>query len=140
MIHKNCGGSIVIDLSSQYLIQSPTVRITSSGIFPGMIQIDSKKGGSNKYACSKCHKSFEGKDDFIEQIVESCALCGNEFSPDKINIAGSDYSHKLCTDCVSASKKTTSTTSVKDKMLYMYGQFLKNVETVTLLTLLMKKI
>jgi hypothetical protein len=140
MIHNKCGGAIVMDCSSMYKIQSPSIVITTRGIQPGMVQIDAlNKRETPTLMCSSCGDIFQSKDEFESEILETCSICEHEKSPSEIIIT--EYVYKICKDCIdraNSPEKLNSKIS-KDRTLSLYGQVLKKVESISLLTILMKK-
>lgn len=139
MIHKKCGGKLVLDCTSLYLIQSPSVKISSRGIFPGIIQIDSNKVKSTaKLICSKCQEVFSSKDEYEDGILEPCSICGNSYPPSEIKVT--DCLSNVCVHCIElANSSKLSSNKIKDKMLMLYGEILNKADSPTLLTILMKK-
>lgn len=139
MIHKNCGGSLVIDCSSMYVIRSPSIKITSKGLQPGVIQIDSSKiKSSAKLMCSTCHATFSNKEEYMEGVQEICSICHEKRDASEIKFA--DNTGFVCIHCIkklSDSKFDIKTS--KDKLLLLYGEILSKVDSPTLLTILMKK-
>lgn len=139
MIHKKCKGNIVLDCSSIYIINSPSMTINTKGITPGPIQIDyAKKKEPTKLMCIKCGSSFGTKEEFEEEILDSCSICGEECPPSQIRVT--DYVNKICDTCIERGKSNKLNPDVlKDKMLMLYGQMLSKGDNPTLLTILMKK-
>lgn len=140
MIHKKCGGNIVMDCSSLYKIQSPSVVITTKGISPGMVQIDiANKRESSKLMCSSCGQIFQTKEEFDTEILETCIICEHEKSPSEIMI--NDYVNKICKECIDRANNPDklNTRLSKDRTLSLYGQAIRKVENISLLTILMKK-
>lgn len=140
MIHKKCGGNIVMDCSSMYKIQSPSIQITTRGIQPGMVQIDTlNKRETPKLMCSSCGDVFQTKEEFESEILETCNICEHEKPPSKIMV--NDYVYKICNECIDRANNPEKLNPKlsKDRTLSLYGQVLKKVENVSLLTILMKK-
>lgn len=140
MIHKKCGGSIVIDCSSLYKIQSPSIQITTKGIQPGMVEIRTvNKKETPKFMCSTCEEVFQSKDEFESEILEICSICESEKSPSEIMV--NSYIYKICTECLDKAKNPEKLNSrlSKDRTLQLYGEILRKVESISLLTILMKK-
>lgn len=138
MNHKNCGGSIVIDCSNRYVLRSPSVKITSNGVFPGVLQIDAIGGKtSNRFMCAKCNAIFSTKEEFEEELVDTCFLCHEEHSVSKLFfVEGISY---ICDSCKKKVDNPEKYASMNDKTLMYFGQYLKNKTYPTLLTILMKK-
>lgn len=139
MIHKKCTGKLVLDCTSMYLIQSPSIKITVNGVFPGVVQIDSNKAkGNARLICSKCGDTFSTKNEFEDEVLETCGLCGKNYPPSEIKI--NDYFTGLCIHCISKiNSSKLDVSEIKDRMLYMYGEILNKIDSPTLLTILMKK-
>lgn len=141
MIHKKCGGKILLDCTSMYSIQSPSIRITPNGILPGVIQIDlNKEGKGSRYVCSTCGEILFGKEQYEKEIVEICCLCGEQHCPSEIRI--NDYISGICINCISkatSNDKELNPSKNKDKLYIMYGELLKKQDSPTLLTVLLKK-
>jgi hypothetical protein len=136
MIHKKCGGTIEIDCSSLYLIRSAGLRVTTRGILPGVIQIDSTKNKSTtKLVCSQCHEILFSKDDYQNEIVDKCIFCQENHSTDELKVI--DGLGMVCIKCISNINSGKMT--AKDKLLLYYGDIIKGKEFPTLLTILMKK-
>ncbi len=139
MKHKKCGGSIVMDLTGLYIINSPSISITPKGISPGMIQIDSCVNKSHaKLICNKCNQVLSTKEDFEEEIIESCGVCGNEYDPSQIHVT--DYISKICNECLNSKSTKTRTSNPQRNLLSLYGEIIQKGENPTLLTILLKKI
>lgn len=140
MIHKNCGGNIVMDLSGMYLINSPGLNITTKGIFPGMLQVDTSPEKRHiKLLCSKCGDSFSTKEEFESGIVDVCDICGKERSPSEIRIT--DYIPKICDNCIDNENSAKLTeNSIQKRIFSLYGEVLHKIESSTLLTILLKKL
>lgn len=138
MKHKNCGGNIVLDLSSVYIINSPTIVISTKGMSPGMIQIDSSPGkNASKLSCNKCGESFSGKEKFEEEILGTCSICNKEFPPSELKV--NDYIPMVCNECLDPNSKK-KVESLQRSMLALYQEVLMKQDNPTLLTILMKKI
>jgi hypothetical protein len=139
MIHKKCGGRLLLDCTSMYLIQSPSIKITTKGILPGVIQIDSNKSkGCAKLLCSECQKEFSDKESFENEILETCSLCRKDYPPSETKII--EYVGTVCVHCINrANSAKLDLDNIKDKMLSLYGQVLSKGDNPTLLTILMKK-
>jgi hypothetical protein len=136
MIHKKCGGSIDIDCSSLYLIRSAGLKITSRGILPGVIQIDSAKNKStSRLVCSRCDYIFSNKDDYQNEIVDKCIFCQEHHSSEGLRVV--DGLGVICVDCIA--NINSGKVTAKDKLLLYYGDIIKGKEFPTLLTILMKK-
>lgn len=139
MFHKNCNGKIVLDLSSVYVLRSPSIEITPKGIFPGMIQIESTDKKANASLQCTCGTIFSDKDDFEEFLTEACIICHDIFPPSKIRVT--DYITHICDDCISGRNSgKVSPNSSGGRLLAAYGQILNKIEAPTLLTILLKKI
>ena len=139
MIHKKCSGKIVLDCTSMYLIQSPSINIYTRVISPGVVQIDSNKTkGCAKLICSTCQESFSNKNEFEEGILDSCSICGNNYPPSELQVT--EYASVICIHCIEKAKTSKfEDNKIQDKMLYLYGEILKKGDNPTLLTILMKK-
>ena len=140
MIHKKCGGQIVMDCSSMYKIQSPSIVITTKGIQPGMIQIDTNnKRETPKLMCSSCGDIFQSKDEFESEILETCNICEQEKPPSEIMV--NEYIYKICKTCIdkASNPEKLNLSLSKDRTLSLYGQILKKADNMSLLTILMKK-
>lgn len=139
MIHKKCGGKLVLDCTSLYLIQSPSIKITTKGILPGPVQIDSNKNRSGvKLLCSQCQEEFSKKEEYEDGILETCSICRKDYPPSEIQVT--DYITGICIHCISkANSSKLDSTKIADKMLALYGEVLKKGDNPTLLTILMKK-
>lgn len=136
LTHKKCGGSIEIDCSSLYLIRSAGLKITTRGIFPGVIQIDSARNKSTtKLICSHCHNIFSTKEDYQNEIVERCIFCQESHSTEELKVV--DGLGMVCTDCIS--NINAGKVTAKEKLLLYYGDIIKGKDFPTLLTILMKK-
>jgi hypothetical protein len=140
MIHKKCCGTIVGDWSSTYKIQSPSLVITTRGILPGMLEITlAGKRDTSKLMCSSCGEVFQSKEEFESEILETCNICEQEKPPSEIMV--NDYIYKICSSCIdrASNPEKLNTKLSKDRTLSLYGQILKKVENISLLTILMKK-
>jgi hypothetical protein len=139
MIHKSCGGKIVLDCTSMYIIQSPSIIISSKGISPGMIQIDSCKDKKGvKLLCSKCQITFSGKDDFENNLLDTCGICGNNHPPSKLRV--SEFLSKVCEDCIDRTKSSKlDINKRKDQILAYFGEALQKLDAPSLLSILLKK-
>lgn len=139
MIHRKCNGKLVLDCSSMYLIQSPSIKITTKGIVPGVIQIDSNKAkGCIRLVCSTCQTEFNDKNSFEEGILETCFVCRKDYPPSEIRVT--DYINAICVHCIDKiNSSKLDPNAVKDKMLALYGEILNKGDNPTLLTILMKK-
>lgn len=131
MIHSNqkCRGNIVIDCSSFFTIQSPSIKITSRGVQPGIIQIDAGKSKSTNLMCFKCGEVFSTKKQLDENILDSCSICGESFQPSKLYIIDNGGGTRVCEKCKSGN-------SDNEKVLALYGQFLKKAKYTNLLDIL----
>lgn len=133
MYHKKCTGKIEIDCTSMFVLRSPSIRVDSTGIFPGPIQIDSAKiKSSAKLVCHNCQETFTTKDEYEEGIVETCAICRDKYPPSQIRVVdGLSYVCQNCIDSKSSSKE--------NKIAMYFGELIRNKDYPTLLTILMKK-
>jgi hypothetical protein len=143
MIHKNCGGTIVLDLSEMYLINSPSINISPKGITPGMIQIDSNpEKKHSRLMCNKCGETLSSQEEFEDEITELCGICAKYFAPSLIFVT--DF-FKICKSCLnyeysdSATSKRIGKDATYYKILSLYGEAIHKADNPTLLTILMKK-
>lgn len=137
MIHKKCGGKLVLDCTSFYNIQSPSIKITNKGLMPGVVEITLNKIKSNpRLICSRCYNDFSSKEEYENEITETCVICRKEFSPSKIKIISNSVF--VCFDCC----KKASSKSIdegEDKLFYVFGEYLSKAEGSILLDVLIKK-
>lgn len=138
MIHKDCGGNIVIDVSSVYRLRSPSIVYTQKGISPGMIEIDtSGKRGVFTLLCEKCEESFSQREEFEKNILEKCDACGEFYSPSEIKIT--DYIPKICIKCINKENRKEVSTA-RNRYISLFGEAIKSLgDAPALLTILMKK-
>jgi hypothetical protein len=136
MNHKKCGGQIVLDLSGSFVINSPSLNITTKGISPGMIQIDASSQKKRPVLiCKICEEKFSTQDEFEEGILEICGVCGHEYPPSEIRVT--DFISRICNNCMKDDGKKSD--SSQKRILFLYGEVIRKVENPTLLTILMKK-
>lgn len=142
MRHIKCGGTIVLDCTSIFLLQSPAMVINSKGISPGMIEVVvNNKNGGFKYICQECDKVFSSKEEIEEQITETCSTCGDEHSPSHIRI--SDHVSRICNFCIEKVRngkiQKLDLSSINGRMLATLGSAIVSGDMPTLLTLMLKK-
>lgn len=137
MEHKNCGGSVVLDLTDCFIITSPSMVVTTKGISSGMLQIDSSGNKKPaKFICLKCKEILDLKNKLDDEIIERCVACSREFHPSDILVT--DIVPFLCKECAKGEGKNIDTSA---SFLSLYGAFLKKVsEFPTLLQVLSKKL
>jgi len=139
MNHKKCGNKLVLDCSHLYKIQSPSITISTKGIFPGTVQIDfSGNSGPSVLRCNTCNEEFSTKKEMEDGIVEECVFCKKEYPPSEILV--SDYINKICIHCGDSSKASKTSNAAAKNLLSLYGQVLsKSNNNITLLDILTKK-
>src|SRR5688572_18395050 len=99
MIHSKCGKKIVIDVSGAFKLVSPGISITQKKIFPGIMQLVScLKSENPRFYCRVCDETFETEKEIDANLLFSCDLCNNNYSPSKLYIP--DSSIKVCVDCL----------------------------------------
>lgn len=140
MKHRDCGGHIILVASEMYELVSPSLSITTRGISPGILELSTKKGGSFKLLCSQCGEIFSSKEEFEEEVIESCSFCKGEKSPSELLV--SDMFAPICKSCRSKTpeRKPAREQTMTDKLLIMYSEYLKNSNMPTLLSILTKKV
>jgi hypothetical protein len=103
-----------------------------------MVQINASSQKKRvKLICSICEKEFVTKEDFEDEITESCCVCGNNYPPSKIKI--SDYIPKLCENCHEGNIPSKGGDIMQRRLLSLYGEAIRKESNPTLLTILMKK-
>lgn len=99
MIHSKCGKKMVIDVSGAFKLVSPGINITQKKILPGTMQLDScLKSENPSFYCRTCDETFETEKEIDNNLLFSCDLCNNNYSPSEILIP--DSATKICADCL----------------------------------------
>lgn len=137
MIHKNCSGNVVVDLSSLYTLRSPSISISTRGLAHGMVQIESSKNKKPAVLlCEKCDQAFTNKEEFESGILEKCEVCQELYPPGELRVT--DYIPLICEDCIKDKTRTPDDTS-NGRYISLYMGVITKGDHPTLLTILMKK-
>jgi hypothetical protein len=139
MNHKKCGGNIVVDTSSMFVIRSRGIKICQDGIKPGIIQIDyANKPGISALACSKCNRVFNTEREIENEVEEVCLICEKAYPPSQIEIISNSNNIPVCIHCTKEMKNpNTNMTPTKTRMINLYGSIYKSSLVKNLLQLIM---
>jgi len=118
-----------------YSIRSPAINISTKGIFPGVVEIAAPvKKSQVALVCPFCDEIIQ-KEDFDNEITEKCSICGDVFPPSEIYV--NDYISKICYGCIE--KKQHGNNEIINTYISLYDGVISRENSVTLLSLLMKK-
>lgn len=107
MIHRKCGTRVLLDLSSQFKLVSPSINISTSGVYGGMIELQANGSKTERkksliFYCQKCEEYFDSPDSIEENISFNCDVCQEEFSPSNLTVT--EFFPKLCVKCLKAAR------------------------------------
>lgn len=73
---KRCSGHLCVDVSDMFIIRSPSLAFSPSGIRVGVLEITGKDSTSNdiKFICSKCSQTLSIQE-IKEKSVCECSVC-----------------------------------------------------------------
>lgn len=98
LTHRNCGGSVILDLSDGIKLMSPSFELCQEGV--SRVLLDVKLDGNThmhpKWICAGCGQTID--DDHIDtEIMVCCQVCTNVKSASDVYVHSSVTS--ICSDC-----------------------------------------
>lgn len=93
-----CGGNLHVDISRMFSIRTPSVNITSQGIFVGVVELQMVKGKNATYelTCEKCAENIS-KENFNEDAGVTCMVCRKTKPSDEVSCC--EQIAAICTEC-----------------------------------------
>lgn len=96
---RNCGGNIVIDVSTNAKLVAPSFVVNTGGLGRLVLDIQIEPGGNlhPKFQCTKCGLIME--DDELGTVLSAtCQICGHTYPVSELSVH-----HQipcLCADCI----------------------------------------
>ena len=91
--HNKCGGPVILSLANSIKIVSPGFSISTRGISPGVMEIQSISK-SPGFVCLKCGHVF---DPDLTDLLGFCITCSDYYPVQQIAVT--DFLSSVCTDC-----------------------------------------
>jgi len=138
LLHKNCGGRIVVDITGIFGVRAPAPTVTPQGIDVGVIEIFKRKSAQNiTLCCMSCEKSISSVD--FDDVLTECEVCHTAYNIVALQSAPSISC--VCENCLNILKgKKTSVPSRQATRLKQWLELPKNFPTESLSSALVKVI
>ena len=120
LIHKKCSNRVVLDISSNLKLVSPSFSINGKGVSPSVIEIVKGDSSKTSFYCNKCAEVIDEKTSERGELLVCCSICGHYSSTEEC--FHNEYFPAVCESCKTQLEKKDKS-SYSDKLRRAHDLF-----------------